>query len=90
MTERGWTSAGLSVVEQDDRLWTVAQAARYIAPAGVSLTNACADVRWTIRRFNIQPVGTCKQDGPEKRGRQPRVYRAIDLIQAYDRFSRAA
>jgi hypothetical protein len=88
VSTRGWTSAGLALVEQDDRLWTVAQAARFIAPAGLSEASACADIRWTIRRLNIEPVGTCKQDGAERRGRQPRLYRAIDLIRAYDRFSR--
>jgi hypothetical protein len=86
MTVRGWTTAGLSLVETDERLWTVAQASRLLGPPVLQQW----EVRRIIRWMNIQPVGTCKQDGPEKRGRQPRVYRAVDLIRAYDVLSKAA
>jgi hypothetical protein len=83
MTTRGWVSVGLTIVEPDERLWTVAQAASLLGERP-------ADVRWVIRRLSIAPVGAQRKDGPERRGRQPRVYRAIDLIQAYDGFSKAA
>lgn len=83
MTARGWTAIGLTGVEQDERLWTVAEAAQL-------LDEPSEDVRYVIRRQKIEPVGTRKKDGAERRGRQPRVYRAIDLIQAYDGLSRAA
>ena len=83
MTKRGWTSAGLSLVEQDERQWTVDDAARL-------LEERPDDVRWLIRRLNIEPVGTRRPDRPDKRGRQPRVYWAIDLIRAHDTLSRAA
>lgn len=83
MTQRGWTTTGLALIDEDERLWTVEQAARLLEkkPSGV---------RWLIREMAIEPVGMHKQSGPERRGRQPRVYRAIDLIRAYDGFSKAA
>lgn len=83
MTTRGWTTEGLVLVETDERLWTVEQAAMLLGKKPGS-------VRWLISELEIQPVGMQKQDGPERRGRQPRVYRAIDLIRAYDFLSRAA
>lgn len=83
MSTRGWTTVGLALVDEDERLWTVAQAARL-------LEKNPGDVRWLIRSLGITPVGMQKQNGPEKRGRQPRVYRAIDLIRAYDGFSTVA
>jgi hypothetical protein len=71
------------VVDEVDRLWTVAEAARF-------LDETEEDVRWIIRRLGIEAVGVQKQTGPEKRGRQPRAYRAIDLIKAFDVLSKAA
>ncbi len=86
MTLRGWSAAGLCLVETDERLWTAEQAAQLLGPPVL----ASWEVRRIIRWMSIQPVGTCKQDGQEKRGRQPRVYRAVDLIRAYDVLSKAA
>lgn len=83
MTKRGWTTIGLVLVDEHEKLWTVAEAARLLGKRPDS-------VRWLIRELEIPPVGMQKQSGPERRGRQPRVYRAIDLIQAYDGFSKAA
>lgn len=83
MTERGWTAEGLVLVEYDERLWTVEQAA-------LLLGKKIGSVRWLITELAIQPVGKQKQDGPDRRGRQPRVYRAIDLIKGYDVLARAA
>lgn len=83
MTTRGWTTIGLTLVDEDERLWTVAQAARLLGKRP-------DDVRSLIRNLEIPPVGMQKQNGPEKRGRQPRIYRAIDLIRAYDKRSKAA
>jgi hypothetical protein len=80
---RGWTSDNLTVLERDETLWTVSEASRYMLVAE-------SEVRMVISFRRIQPVGTRKQDGPERRGRQPRVYRAIDLIKAYDVLSTAA
>lgn len=83
MTMRGWTANELPLVDEDERLWTVAQAARL-------LEKRPDDVRSLIRNLEIPAVGTHRQDGPEKRGRQPRAYWAIDLIRAYDRPTKAA
>lgn len=83
MTKRGWSSAGLTLVGEDERLWTVEEASRFLGERQ-------DDVRWLIRRLAITPVGTRRPDREDKRGRQPRVYRAIDLIRAYDSLSRAA
>lgn len=79
---RGWSSI-LMVVDEYDRLWTVAEAAQL-------LNEPEDDVRWLIRRLGIPAVGLRKQAGPEKRGRQPRAYRAIDIIKAFDVLSKAA
>lgn len=79
---RGWSTV-LTVIDEHERLWTVAEAARF-------LDEPEDDVRWIIRRLNIPPVGVQKQTGPEKRGRQPRAYQAIALIQAFDVLSKAA
>jgi hypothetical protein len=82
MTMRGWSTV-LTVVDEHERLWTVAEAAKF-------LDEPEDDVRWIIRRLKIEAVGVQKQTGPEKRGRQPRAYRAIDLIRAFDVLSKAA
>lgn len=81
--KRGWSSAELTLVQQDEKYWTVAEAATYLG-------RRQDDVRFIIRSLNITPIGMQKQTGPEKRGRQPRVYRALDLIRAYDALSKAA
>ena len=80
---RGWTTTGLAIVDQDEHLWTVTEAAP-------RLDRRPDNVRWLIRELEIAPVGMQKQTGADKRGRQPRVYRAIDLIRAYDGLSKAA
>lgn len=83
MTMRGWSSVGLVLVDQHERLWTVAEAAQFLGePAD--------DVRWLIRRLGIPAAGLQQQTGADKRGRQPRTYRAVDLIHAFDVLSKAA
>lgn len=82
MSLRGWTTT-LVLVDEHERIWTVAEAAKF-------LNETEHDVRWLIRRLNIPPVGLQRQTGTEKRGRQPRAYRAIDLIEAFDVLSKAA
>lgn len=83
MTKRGWTADGLEVVGDDERLWTVEDASRLLG-------EPVEDIRWLIRRLGIEAVGTRRPARADKRGRQPRVYRAIDLIRAYDVLSKAA
>lgn len=79
---RGWTSVGLEAVAPDEKLWTVNEAAQLLGPPVITTE--------VLEWLGIEPVGTRCQDGPEKRGRRPRVYRAIDLIKAYDMRSHAA
>lgn len=86
MSKRGWTSAELRVVTDDDRLWTVEEAAQLLGPPVL----APWQVRQLVTMWQIKPVGVRSRTGTEKRGRQPRVYRAIDLIRAYDALSKAA
>lgn len=83
---RGWSSAELTLVGADERLWTVAEAARLLGPPVLDV----AQVRQLVVMMQIKAVGTRAKEGPEKRGRQPRVYRAVDLIRAYDVLSKAA
>lgn len=79
---RGWTTV-LMVVDECERLWTVAEASRF-------LDRPVAEIRMMIKLRNVEAVGVQKQSGPEKRGRQPRAYRAIDLIRAFDALSKVA
>lgn len=79
---RGWSTV-LMVVDEHPRLWTVSEASRFLGQRE-------EDVRWIIRFLEIEAVGVQKQTGPEKRGRQPRAYRAIELIQAFDALSKVA
>lgn len=83
MKKRGWSTIGLILVDEHERIWTVAEAAQL-------LDETESDLRWLIRRLEIPPVGMQKKTGQDKRGRQPRAYRAIDLIRACDALSRAA
>lgn len=83
MTMRGWSSIGLMLVDGDERLWTVAEAAQL-------MDEPADDIRWLIRRLNIPAAGLQQQTGTDRRGRQPRTYRAIDLIRAFDALSKAA
>lgn len=86
MGQRGWTAEGLTLVGEDERLWTVEEASRLLGPPSLS----AAQVRQLIAMRQLAPVGTRRPDRVEPRGRLPRVYRAIDLIKAYDILSRAA
>jgi hypothetical protein len=86
MTRRGWTTAGLTLVEADDRLWTIGEAARLLGPPVLKEYQ----VRQLVVMMQLKPVGTRRPDRVDKRGRQPRVYRAIDFIRAYDVLAKAA
>jgi hypothetical protein len=86
MGQRGWTAQGLTLVGEDERLWTVEEAARLLGPPCLSTIQ----VRQLISMWQLEPVGTRRPDRDELRGRRPRVYRAIDFIKAYDTLSRAA
>jgi hypothetical protein len=86
VSSKGWTATELLVVDQDERLWTVGEAAQLLGPPVLDPVQ----VRQLVVMWQIKPVGVRSRTGAEKRGRQPRVYRAIDLIRAYDALSKAA
>lgn len=79
---RGWTSAELSVVTDDDRMWTVAQAACLLGPPCLPVW----EVRLLARR--MEPVGKRRTTAHGRSGRYARVYRAKDFIQAYEQLSK--
>lgn len=84
MTElkRGWTSAGLAVISQDDASYWSTRDAAVLLGGGLKPEQ----VRSLIRLAGIQPAG--KRHGPSKKGgRYVRVYAAIDLIKAYEAVS---
>ena len=78
---RGWTSAELRVVTDDDRLWTVAEAAYLL----------CLPV-CTVRRQarNLEPVAKRRTTPHGRSGRYARVYHAKDFILAYEELSQIA
>lgn len=84
MTGRGWSSAGLRVVGDDENLWTVADAARLLGPP--VLTEA--QVRQLIRLIGIQPMGKRNTSQPGRSARHARVYHSLDLIRAFDAIHR--
>lgn len=81
---KGWTSIGLRTVGDDDTLWTAAEAAVLLGPPDLNPT----EVRRLIQLFGITPAGKRRTTGHGIAGRHARVYRAGELIEAYDRLSR--
>lgn len=84
MSGRGWKSDGLKVVGDDDRYWTVAQAAALLGPPRLTV----AQVRQLVQMRNIQPVGKRRVSSHGTAGRYPRVYLATDFIEAFEALSR--
>jgi hypothetical protein len=84
VTDRGWSSAGLPTVGDDEMLWTVANAANLLGPPQLNQTQ----VRQLIRMLAIEPVGKRRVTPFGKAGRHARVYPAQALIKAYDALSR--
>lgn len=81
---RGWSSDGLRTVGDDEKLWTAAEAAVLLGPPDLNVT----EVRRLISLFNIQAVGKRRTTGHGQAGRHARVFRASDLIEAYDKLSK--
>ena len=78
MTGRGWSAKDLPLVGEDEKTWTVAEAAaRLLLPV--------AEVRLLLLARRIEPVGKRRTAGAGKPGRCARVYRAKSFIEAYDR-----
>ena len=71
MTARGWSASDLPVVGDDEKLWTVAEAAaRLLLPVSV--------VR--LLAHGIKPVGRRRTAGAGKPGRCARVYHEKDFL----------
>lgn len=85
VTDRGWSSAGLPTVGDDETLWTVADAANLLGPPQLTQVQ----VRQLIRMLDIKPTGKRRVTPFGRGGRHARVYPANALIQAYDALSRA-
>lgn len=81
---RGWTTEGLKVVGDDDKLWTVAEAACHLTEPTLSVEG----VRKLISLFEIEPIGRRRTSPHGTSGRYARVYRAVELIDAHDAMSR--
>ncbi len=78
-SRRGWTSAGLKVIQPDDySYWAVSDAVLLLG-GGLKPEQ----IRSLIRLAGIIPAG--KRHGLSRRGgRYVRVYSALDLIRAYE------
>ena len=83
MSVRGWTAHGLALVGEDERLWTVEEAARLLGPPALSTVL----LRRLVTELEWEAAGTRRADRPAARGRQPRVYRAAHFIEVYERLS---
>lgn len=81
---RGWSSEGLPTVGDDDKLWTVAEAASLLGPPELSP----AQVRSLVRLAAVEPVGKRRTTRFGTSGRHARVYKAEEMIKAYDRLVR--
>jgi hypothetical protein len=78
-TKRGWSSAGLPVIEGNyDIYWSTAEAAYLLGPP--SLTEE--QVRQLVHLVGLTPVGKRWVKG--RTTRHVRVYRASDLIRVYE------
>lgn len=75
-----WTSQNLKTVGDDERYWTVAQAALLLGPPRLTVTQ----VRQLVRLHRIEPVGKRRSTRRGQPGRYARVYLATDLIKVYE------
>lgn len=85
---RGWTSDHLIVIEDGDRLWTVADAAHFLGPLpgdapDLLIETTLAKLR-TLARFHLTPVGKRRTSPQGHPGRYARVYDAADFIELYE------
>ncbi len=78
-----WTSTDLRVVGDDNRYWTVAQAAAILGPPRLSVS----DVRQLLRLHGVEPVGK-RRTSVTRTGRYARVYLATDIIKAHESLSK--
>jgi len=81
---RGWSSEGLPTVGDDDKLWTVSEASQLLGPPELTPSQ----VRSLVRLAALEPVGKRRTTRFGTSGRHARVYKAEELIKAYDRLVR--
>lgn len=88
---RGWTSNDLTVVCEDDTLWTVADAARHLGPMpddpeDTPLLVTVSKLRLATRLHprHLPPAGKRRSSRPGQPGRYARVYRASSFIALYE------
>lgn len=87
---RGWTSADLPAVGDDDTLWTISEAACLLGPLPGYPDTLPASVTETRLRLVaaafpwIQACGKRRTSKPGRSGRYARTYRAQDLIRLYE------
>lgn len=87
---RGWTSQNLTAVGDDERLWTVTDAARRLGPLPGDPPDTPVDatvtkLRVLARYHRLPPTGKRRSARPGHPGRYARVYRAADFISLYER-----
>lgn len=87
---RGWTSCDLSVVGENEKLWTVVDAAQHLGPLphdpeDTPILVTVAKLRDLTRYHGLQPAGKRRSSRPGQPGRYARVYRAADFIALYGR-----
>lgn len=79
--KRGWSSQGLKQIDADDpNYWSTADAAKLLGPP--ELTHA--QVRQLVHLAGLEPVGKKRVTIQGRGGRHVRVYRASELIKAFN------
>lgn len=79
--KRGWSSKGLKQIDPDDPdFWSTADAAKLLGPPELNHTQ----VRQLVHLAGLEPAGKKRVQINGRGGRHVRVYRAADLIKAYD------
>jgi len=89
---RGWTSQNLAPVGDDERLWTIVDAASRLGPLpgdpdDTPLDTTIIRLRNAARcnQLRLPPAGKRRSARPGRPGRYARVYRADDFIALYEK-----
>ena len=92
---RGWTSTDLTVVHEDESLWTINDAAQHLGPLPGDPQEMPHDVLiYKLRLYarlhprKLPPSGKRRSSQPGHPGRYARVYRAADFIALYEGLDR--
>lgn len=85
---RGWTSSHLTVIEDGDTLWTIADAAHFLGPLPGDPPNLPVQATMTklriLARFHLEPVGKRRTSPAGHPGRYARIYDADAFIALYE------